>query len=143
MQTLAFRLVPGTDVRKELRSIAKKEHISAAVVLGAVGSLTVTCLRFAGQPSSTRFDGKQEILTLSGTLGNDGIHLHMSVADEKGQCRGGHVSDGCIVNTTLELVIGILPEFHFKRLPDDSTGYKELVIEPIIDSSLLDGGVDD
>ena len=46
-----------------------------------------------------------------------------------GKTIGGHLSDGCIINTTCELIILELPNYTFTREMDDSTGYKELVIK--------------
>jgi uncharacterized protein len=128
METLALRLHPGADIRQELEALAKNESITAGVILGAVGSLAKTCLRFAGSDQMTALPGKQEILTLSGMLSQEGVHLHMSVGDSQGQCSGGHVVYGCEVYTTLELVIGLLPDKLFQRVPDENTGFKELSV---------------
>ncbi len=79
MKTLALRLNPGADIRRELEVLAQKEHITASVVLGAVGSLAKTCLRFAGKDMPTELAGKHKILTLSGMISEEGVHLHMSL----------------------------------------------------------------
>lgn len=131
LETVALRLSPGADVRRELEQIAKKEAIGAGFILGAVGSLSKVCLRFAGEETPAELPGKHEILTLSGTLGEDAVHLHMSVANSRGECRGGHVVYGCEVYTTLELAIGLIPEVRFKRVWDEGTGFKELGVFPI------------
>ncbi len=128
MELVSLRLQPGADIRKDLEQLVQRDSISAAVVLGAVGSLSKVCLRFADQDKRTVLKGKYEILTLSGTLGEEGVHLHMSVADRSGKCKGGHVVDGCRVNTTLELVIGLLSGVQFHRVMDEKTGSKELKI---------------
>ena len=127
-ETLALRLNPGTDVRQALEVLVQKENISAGVVLGAVGSLSHVCLRFASQDVHTTLQGKHEILTLSGMLSEEGVHLHMSVADSQGVCRGGHVVYGCTVYTTLEIAIALLPQTKFQRILDESTGFKELKV---------------
>jgi predicted DNA-binding protein with PD1-like motif len=128
--TLALRLSPGVDVRQELASLARREQISAGVIMGAVGSLSKACLRFANEKTPTELAGKHEILCLSGTLGEDGIHVHMMVANSQGDCKGGHLVDGCQVYTTLEVVIAVIPEVRFNRILDESTGFKELDISP-------------
>ena len=115
-------------MRQGLEELAQQEQISAGVVMGAVGSLSTACLRFAGQDVPTTLNGKHEILTLSGTVGQDGAHLHMTVADSQGKCIGGHVVNGCQVYTTLELVIAVLPDVRFQRMVDPATGYKELSV---------------
>ncbi|MEL7330849.1 MAG: PPC domain-containing DNA-binding protein [Cyanobacteria bacterium J06560_2] len=128
IEIMALRLEPGADVRRDLERLVKRDQIAAGVVLGAVGSLSKACLRFADQNKHTILEGKHEVLTLSGTLGEAGVHLHMSVADTEGDCKGGHVVYGCRVNTTLELVIGLVSGVTFGREMDEATGYKELKI---------------
>ncbi|MEO0456800.1 MAG: PPC domain-containing DNA-binding protein [Cyanobacteria bacterium P01_A01_bin.114] len=128
LETLSLRLAPGSDIYQELRNLTKQEKLGAGIVLSAVGSLSKTRLRFADQETPTDLGGKHEILSLTGTLGEDGLHLHMAVANAQGECRGGHVVEGCRVYTTLELVIAIIPEARFDRVVDPATGYRELVI---------------
>ena len=71
-----------------------------------------------------------EIVSLTGTLGLDGLHVHLSLARRDGACVGGHLVEGCIVNTTAELVIGELTEVEFQRTVDPATGYRELSVTP-------------
>lgn len=125
---IAIRLHPGADVRQHLEDFSKEQKISAGAILSAVGSLSKTRLRFANSDIHTELSGKQEVLTLSGILSEAGVHLHMSVADSNGECKGGHVVYGCIVYTTLEIVIALLPNTNFRRILDPDTGFKELSI---------------
>jgi len=69
-----------------------------------------------------------EILSLSGTLSADGAHLHIAIADSSGAVIGGHLCSGSLVRTTAELVIGLLPEWQFRRERDPATSYPELAI---------------
>ena len=135
MELVSLRLQPEADIRRDLERLVKRDNIAAGVVLGAVGSLSNVCLRFADQNKHTTLAGKHEILTLSGTLGEGGVHLHMSVADDTGECKGGHVVYGCRVNTTLELVLGLVPNVKFEREMDDKTGSKELKISETVSES--------
>lgn len=41
---------------------------------------------------------------------------------------GGHVAAGCIVRTTAEVLLALLPEWDFAREPDAATGHDELVV---------------
>jgi predicted DNA-binding protein with PD1-like motif len=84
-------------------------------------------LRYAAEPSGTVLEEALELITLSGTLSPDGAHLHASVADARGNVRGGHVMAGCIVRTTAEIVVAALPGWEFRRQHDLATGYQELV----------------
>jgi uncharacterized protein len=130
IETIAIRLSLNSDLRQSLKSIAQQEAITAGIILSGIGSLSTVCLRFADQKTHTTIDAKHEILTLAGTLSTAGIHLHMSVANSQGVVIGGHVVDGCIIYTTAEIVIGILPDLQFDRSPDPQTGFLELSIEP-------------
>lgn len=125
----ALRLLPGTDVRPFLKQWCHDERIDAAAIVSAVGSLSRVHLRFADRPSGTSLSGKHEVLSLTGTLGANGLHLHALVADADGRCFGGHLLDGNEVYTTLELVIALLPDHRFLREPDPRTGFRELRVE--------------
>jgi predicted DNA-binding protein with PD1-like motif len=52
----------------------------------------------------------------------------MVVADACGRVLGGHVAHGCIVRTTAEVLLALLPGWSFSREPDARTGWDELVI---------------
>ncbi len=130
MRAIALRLSPGMDVKEELERIVKQRGIKAASVLTCVGSLRDAVVRFANRPNGTTLKGPLEIVSLIGTLGEDGLHLHIAVSDRDGVTMGGHVMPGCRVFTTAEIVLGILTEAMFTRETDSASGFKELVITP-------------
>ncbi|SAL26495.1 DNA-binding protein [Caballeronia sordidicola] len=130
MQALPVRLVPGDDVRHTLEALARNRALSAAFVIQGIGSLSVAHLRYAGVDEPTVLARDLEILTLGGSLGPGGAHLHMTVSDSSGHVFGGHVSAGCIVRTTAEILIVHLDAFRFSREPDSATGFPELSIHP-------------
>jgi hypothetical protein len=79
--------------------------------------------------------GPLEIVSLSGILSTNGIHVHTSVATASGETFGGHLVDGCIINTTVEIVIqNLSDDFVFDRIFDEQTGYKELSIRKATDA---------
>ncbi|GJI94759.1 DNA-binding protein [Duganella caerulea] len=128
MQTLALRLDPGDDLRAALVAALLASGQAAGYVLQGIGSLSVAQLRYAGQPQPDTLRGDLEILTLAGSLSADGAHLHMSVSDAQGRVLGGHVCAGCVVRTTAELLLALLPGQRFTRELDPRTGYPELTI---------------
>ena len=128
MQALPLRLAPQQDLRAALESTLAGRSASAAFVLQAIGSLSVARVRFAGLPDSQELRGNLEILTLAGTLSPDGAHLHISLSDAQGNVMGGHVDYGCIIRTTAEILVALLPEHSFSRTLDPASGYKELSI---------------
>jgi predicted DNA-binding protein with PD1-like motif len=128
MQPLPLRLSPGADLRAAIEGALAGTGTAAAFVLQGIGSLSVAQLRYAGKPDCTELRGDLEILTLAGTVSPDGAHLHMSVSDAEGRVHGGHVGPGCIVRTTAELLVALLPGHTFAREHDPATGYPELTI---------------
>lgn len=126
----ALRLAPGADLRVELQAYAKAHGIHAGGVVTAVGSLSHTVLRLADQKETRSLDGKREIVSLVGTVGTSGCHLHLSVSDSQGVTLGGHLSDGCIVYTTAEIVLADMTDLKFERAADSRTGFRELIIQP-------------
>lgn len=128
MQALPLRLPPGADLRDALGRLLAQQHVDAAWVVQGIGSLSAVELRFAGVDAPTSLRGDYEILTLAGSLSPDGPHLHMSVADAQGRVLGGHVARGCIVRTTAEVLVMLLPGFRFSREHDARSGFPELVV---------------
>jgi uncharacterized protein len=130
VDALPLRLPPGVDLRAALEAeLAARSH-RAAFVISAIGSLNGARLRLAGLVEPAVLNGDLEILTLAGTLAVNGSHLHMSVSDANGRVTGGHVARGCIVRTTAEVLLLVLPEWSFSRETDPVTGFAELVVLP-------------
>jgi hypothetical protein len=130
MEALPLRLSPDMDLRRALEAAVAARLSRAAFVISGIGSLRHARLRLAGMPEPDILDGDLEILTLAGTISQDGSHLHMSVANAEGRVLGGHVAYGCTVRTTAELLVLLLPEWSFTRELDPTTGFAELVIRP-------------
>lgn len=131
MKTFPIRLTPGQDLRAALEAAVLSQNCRAAFVLSGIGSLSTAGIRLAGADQPTRLSGDMEILTLSGTVAANGgktsSHLHMALSTTTGQVLGGHVAPGCIVRTTAEVLLALLPDWQFSREPDAQTGYDELV----------------
>jgi predicted DNA-binding protein with PD1-like motif len=136
MQALPLRLAPGADLRRAIEA-ALGSH-TAAFVLQGIGSLSVAQLRYAGIDHATALHGDLEILTIAGSIAPGGAHLHMSVSDAEGHVFGGHVAYGCIVRTTAELLLAVLPDHAFSRERDtDGSGFDELVIRTLLPKSIV------
>ncbi len=125
----AVRLRPGDDLREELEKLTALAPLRAGVVLSAVGSLTRLALRLADRKEETVRTGRFEVVSLTGTLGPDGCHLHLAASDGDGVTVGGHLLPGCLVYTTVELVVGDAVGLIFHREPDSVTGFRELSIQ--------------
>lgn len=124
----AIRLTKGKDLKQEIIKYSKDNNIVAGVVVSAVGCVDRVGIRLAGAKSTLTENKDYEIVSMTGTISENGVHLHISLSDNSGNTIGGHLMDGNIINTTCELVILELEGYHFTREFDNSTGYDELVI---------------
>ena len=122
-----FRLTKGMDLKKEIESYAIKNKISG-IILCCVGCLNKARIRLATGETILEKNENFEIVSITGTLSPDGVHIHISLSDIHGNTIGGHLKDGCIVDSTAEICIEIFDNIKLKREFDDSTGYQELII---------------
>ena len=126
---LPLRFNPGDDLRLRLEEVVTAAGLPGAFVVSGIGSLTVAMLRYAGAEETTRIEADLELLSLAGSISNDGAHLHAVVADAQGRVIGGHLCHGSLVRTTAELLLMVVPaEQCLSRNHDAATGYCELVI---------------
>lgn len=125
----AMRLKPGEDLKLAIDSIVAIHGIKAGWIITAVGSLTQTNIRYANQPKGVQLKGHFEIVSLTGILSVNGSHLHTSISDSTGYTVGGHLLEGNIVYTTVEIVIGETKQLHFTREKDGTTPWEELQIK--------------
>lgn len=125
----AFRLKPGADLKKSIQEFVIENNILAGWINTGVGSLTTYNIRFANQPQTNSDSGHFEIVSLTGTVSVNGSHIHISVSDCTGKTIGGHLSDGNIVYTTVEIAIDTSDQFIFTREKDGITEWGELRVK--------------
>jgi predicted DNA-binding protein with PD1-like motif len=125
----AIRLSPGADVRQELQRFARAKHLRAGFIASCAGSCARAAVRYANQPEASVREGHFEIVSLTGTLAEAGMHVHIELADSTGAGFGGHLMDGSRVYTTAEIVIGELERLEYAREVDATYGYRELAVK--------------
>jgi predicted DNA-binding protein with PD1-like motif len=128
MKEHAFRLEKGDDLKKSLEKYTEDNNIRAGIIVSCVGCLYEAVIRDASGINCVTLKQKLEIVSITGTLSINRCHIHISVSDEDLKVYGGHLKDGCLVNTTAEVVILELDSYVFDRKMDEKTGYKELII---------------
>ena len=128
ISTAAFRLKPGEDLRAGIEKIVRGKDIRAGWVATCSGSLTDYAIRFANQPGASTGSGHFEIVSLTGTVSVNGSHLHLSISDSTGRTIGGHLSPGCKIYTTAEIVLMYSDKYTFTREKDGSTPWEELQV---------------
>lgn len=126
-----FRLTKGMDLKKSIVEYCKENNIKAGIIGACVGCCYEINFRLAGGKDFFHKVDDYEIVSMTGTISEDGVHIHVSFADVNGNVVGGHLSDGCYVGSTAEIAIIELEEYKLTREFDESTGYKEIVIKKI------------
>lgn len=129
MRTVCLRLHRGDDLLASIRALAERENIAAGVVLSAVGCVLRARVRDASGVNIREIDEHCEIVSLNGTVSAARCHLHIALSNASLATFGGHLVTGCIINTTCELVIGILDGWRYGVEQDAETGYDEIVFE--------------
>ncbi len=133
MRQISFRLKPGKLLKEEIENYAVTHNILAGCLLSIVGGLDKTVLRMADATPESQiiktWEEPVEIVSGTGTISNEGCHLHISVSDSHGNVFGGHLKDGCVVKFTAEVVLLVFEDVVYKRLPDSATGFGELTVE--------------
>jgi uncharacterized protein len=124
----------GCDLRREIEHAVSAIAEQSGFVLSGIGSLTQASLRFAAAESLTVLVEPLEVLSLSGSVTPQGAHLHASVSTASGRVLGGHLAYGCLVRTTAEVLVAVLPEWKLSREHDPASGYEELKVARRSDS---------
>ena len=126
----SIRLHRGDDLLLSIKQLASEQHIKAGVVLSAVGCILKGRLRDASGVTIRDISEHCEIVSLTGTISANRCHLHIALSKEDLSTIGGHLQEGCIINTTCELIIGEIPSQSIEVEFDAETGYDELVFMP-------------
>lgn len=104
-----LHLEPGDDVRVCLETLAAHQK-RRGFVLSVVGNLSQAAFQCPGKTRSTVLQGEFEIITLTGTLAPEGVHLHLSFSDGDCQVWGGHLEPGSQVFKGADLLVGWLDD---------------------------------
>lgn len=99
------RFESKTDLLGAITDFCKKEDIRLGVfsVIGAIGGVS---LGYYNQSThkyieSLRSEANFEIVSCTGNISSKDseifIHAHITLADDKGQCFGGHLMQGCLL----------------------------------------------
>ncbi|ASI91592.1 PPC domain-containing DNA-binding protein [Vibrio mediterranei] len=123
---IAVRLTRGTDLKQALHKLVAEHQIQAGSIASCVGCLSQISMRLAGAEHTLKRSEPFEIVSVMGTLTPEHQHVHIAVADSKGNVLGGHLLEESIVDTTAELIVHCYPELVFERELDTTTGYTEL-----------------
>ena len=127
----SLRLRRGADLMGSIKTLCAEKRIAAGVVLSAVGCISRGRVRDAGGVTIREITEHCEIVSLNGTVSEKRCHLHIALSKEDLSTVGGHLCEGCIINTTCELVIAEIPGTVIEKEFDEETGYEELVFRAL------------
>lgn len=128
MKVHALRLREDQDLRKGIAKYCDENNIQAACIVSVVGCLKEVVIRVADGISVFHDINSFEIVSMTGTIAKNGVHFHVALSGIDKKTIGGHVKEGCIVNTTAEIVLLEIDEYMLERVYDEKTGYDELVV---------------
>lgn len=131
MKQHAFRLHRGDDLYESIHTYCKQQHILAGYAAACVGCLSEARIRSADGKTIHKLEERMEIVSLTGTVSEKRCHLHVSLGRENLSVIGGHLTPGCVINTTAEIVLCEISDLSFSKEFDPETGYNELVINPL------------
>ena len=123
----SLRLHRGADLLASVTALCEEMQIAAGVVLSAVGCISRGRVRDASGVTIRDIGDHCEIVSLNGTVSRERCHLHIALSREDLSTIGGHLCEGCIINTTCELIIAEIPGTAIDREFDPETGYDELI----------------
>ena len=134
-KVFVITLRQGEDLVEFVRVFCEKMEIEAGTVVSGIGALSKCSLGYFDRQTSEYLTNVIEIpvelVSCAGTiaLAEDEVfpHIHVIVANSKGECFGGHAMTGCIVGVIAELVIVAL-DLPLNRKLDPDTGL--LLLDP-------------
>jgi uncharacterized protein len=143
-RVLAVHMDPGTDVLKGLQAALAAQGVRSAVILSGAGSLKQAVLRNVRSiPSQFPItdanrvyvakDEPMELLVLTGNVAvrQDGavvVHGHLVISSglQDGLAYGGHLVEGSIVFSTMEIIVAEVTGIALTRSLDAITRAAEL-----------------
>jgi len=122
------KLKHGSDLLEEITEFCIQKDIRLGRI-NAIGAVQKACVGFYNQTTREyQFINIDQALEITSLMGNvsikDGrpmVHAHITLADEKGNCFGGHLASGTII-FACELILEVFDGPVFNRGYDEVTG---------------------
>ena len=124
-----LRLHRGEDLLNSIQQLCIEKNIACGTVLSGVGCISKGKVRDASGITIREINEDCEIVSLNGTVSAKRCHLHIALSKEDLSVIGGHLCEGCIINTTCELIIAEIPNIIIDVEDDPETGYDELIFK--------------
>jgi len=102
-----IKLSKGSDLLESLQKISVEKKRSG-YILGIVGDLSKVVFKCPNQNSPKVIEDKLEIISLSGRISPEMVHLHISISDSDCTVWGGHLEKGSKILKQANVLIGFL-----------------------------------
>lgn len=111
---IVLRLDAGDEIISSVLKVAKEEKVTLASLTGIGGTDDVTTGVFDMDTKTYNkfhFSGTHEITSLVGNIntmnGEEYTHIHITLAGENGDIKGGHLLN-CVISLTAEIFITVI-----------------------------------
>jgi predicted DNA-binding protein with PD1-like motif len=131
-----IRLDRGEEIFQSLEEWARREQVTAGIVVEGIGALSKARIGFwnGSEYSPRSLTTPHELLSLHGSLAlSDGApswHLHATLAAPDHGAVGGHLLEG-EVGVIVELLFEKFPSGSFERPLDEALGLRRLELRPL------------
>jgi len=109
-----IRMRTGTDLLEGLTKVVVDKHITNAVILSAIGSVTdyhyhvVSDKNLPPAEEDPQASVPMDLISIQGFVFNGRIHAHITLSDENSSI-GGHLEPGTKALTFFVIALGVLP----------------------------------
>jgi hypothetical protein len=146
-RVVALHMDPGVDVLKGIEAVVGSHGLRSAVILSGAGSLRQAVLRnvrsipnqFPITDANRVYVAKDEPMELLSLTGNVAVrhdgrvvvhgHLTISSGQQDGLAFGGHLVEGSIVFSTMEIILAEITGMTLSRPVDAITHAAELTFD--------------
>lgn len=124
-----IRLEQGEEILKTIKDFCDKNNIKSGYLsgIGACGEAEIALYSLEEKKYyDKKFTGDFEIVSLSGSISDENIHLHVALGDHSFNMFGGHLKSA-VISVTCEIML-IPGESPLSRIHDEKTGLRLLNI---------------
>lgn len=117
-----LRLMPGEELVETLATFCKEHNIEGAFLsgLGAANEVEMATFSIATKEYTTKvFKGEFEVSNITGNIGVEKNHIHITIGDKDFQALTGHCNR-VVADPTLEIMLTPFNPIHRKE--DDYSG---------------------
>lgn len=130
MKIHALTLQGGDDLLRVIEEYISSRKIAIGVILSAVGDVSEAKILNSRTLRTTKINEAMDILSINGTMSQIRNHLHIVFGRDSTTVLGGHLTYGCVIGNSAELIIG---EFSPEEYVNGDIPLPQAASEPILE----------